>query len=276
MSTRGMMAARPWRLRRDNRSSCRVWSRLLLLCAATLCLPACSTFKSWFPDKQKEYRYSSEIPPLEIPPDLVGSSLGVTPPEQPVVEETAAAPAESAPQPGAPHEYAVIGKQPPAPEGIEQTAELIRDDGGAHIHVETSFAETWTMVEKALNRLTVEIKDRDRSQKVFYVYFSGEVRRAPERGWFADMKYMFTGDTGSGDEQEYRVHLEDTADTLTKIRVTDAAGEFQADGETMKLLKALHERIRNLSVEDERKDREEPPENEANPSGRENAQDESR
>ena len=234
--------------------------RLLLICAVSLGLPACSTINGWFPDKQKEYRYSSEIPPLEIPPDLVGSSLGVEPPEQPVAEEAAEAPAAEAPQQGAPREYAVVGKQAPAPEGVEQTAELIRDDKGAHIQVETSFAETWTMVEKALNRLTVEIKDRDRSQKVFYVYFSGEVRKAPERGWLSDLSYMFTGKAGSsGDEVEYRVHLEDTADTLTKIRVTDAAGEFQADGETMKLLRALHERIRNLSVEDEKKEREGPP-----------------
>ena len=253
MPTRGIMAVHPCgRFCRENR----LLLRLLLLCAATLCLPACSTVKGWFPDKQKEYRYSSEIPPLEIPPDLVGSSLGVEPPEQPVADDAPeAAPAE-AHQQGAPREYAVVGKQPPAPEGVEQTAELIRDDKGAHIKVETSFAETWTMVEKALNRLTVEIKDRDRSQKVFYVYFSGEVRKAPERSWLSDVTYMFTGKTGGGDdEQEYRVHLEDTADTLTKIRVTDAAGEFQAEGETMKLLHALHERIRNLSTEDDRQDR---------------------
>lgn len=245
--------------------------RLLVLCAATLCLPACSTIKSWFPDKQKEYRYSSEIPLLEIPPDLTGSSLGVEPPEQPVVDDRAETAAADAPQQGAPHEYAVVGKQPPAPEGVEQTAELIRDDKGARIQVETSFAETWTMVEKALNRLTVEIKDRDRSQKVFYVYFSGEVRKAPERSWLSDMRYMFTGKTGGGDdEQEYRVHLEDTADTLTKIRVTDAAGEFQADGETMKLLQAVHERIRNLSKEDDKKSRDAPAadEEEVSPDGR--------
>jgi uncharacterized lipoprotein len=233
--------------------------RLLLVCAASLGLPACSTIQSWFPDKQKEYRYSSEIPPLEIPPDLVGSSLGVEPPEQPAADDTAETAATEAPQQGAPREYAVVGKQPPAPEGVEQTAELIRDDKGAHIQIETSFAETWTMVEKALNRLTVEIKDRDRSQKVFYVYFSGEVRKAPERSWLSDLGYMFTGRSGGGsDEQEYRVHLEDAADTLTTIRVTDAAGDFQAEGETMKLLQALHERIRNLSTEGDEKERDAP------------------
>jgi uncharacterized lipoprotein len=230
--------------------------RLLLLCGTTLCLSACSTIQSWFPDKQKEYRYSSEIPSLEIPPDLTASSLGAVPEEAPATAKAAETAEAQAPQQEAPREYAV-GGQPPAPEGVETTAELINDGKSAHIQIEASFAETWTMVEKALNRLTVEIKDRDRSQKIFYVFFSGEVRKAPERSWLSDLSYMFTGSTGGGNgEQEYRVHLESAADTLTKIRVADASGQFQAEGETMKLLQALHERIRNLSSDERDKEKE--------------------
>ena len=46
---------------------------LLLTCSSWL--TACSTIASLFPDKQKQYRYSSDLPPLEIPPDLTSSTL---------------------------------------------------------------------------------------------------------------------------------------------------------------------------------------------------------
>jgi outer membrane protein assembly factor BamC len=43
---------------------------LLISAAALSALSACSYVKSLFPDKEKDYQYTTEIPPLIMPDDL--------------------------------------------------------------------------------------------------------------------------------------------------------------------------------------------------------------
>lgn len=38
--------------------------------ACALSLSGCSTLQSWFPDKEKDYQFTTELPPLVIPSDL--------------------------------------------------------------------------------------------------------------------------------------------------------------------------------------------------------------
>lgn len=39
--------------------------------ACALGISGCSTLQSWFPDKEKDYQFTTELPPLVIPSDLV-------------------------------------------------------------------------------------------------------------------------------------------------------------------------------------------------------------
>lgn len=60
---------------------------------------ACSTIKNWFPDKEKDYQYTVEIPPLNVPADLgkndiLGSHVAAS---SPVAEEPAKVAAPEAP-----------------------------------------------------------------------------------------------------------------------------------------------------------------------------------
>ena len=40
-----------------------------------LALSGCTIVSGWFPDKQKQYLYSTDIAALEIPPDLTSSTI---------------------------------------------------------------------------------------------------------------------------------------------------------------------------------------------------------
>lgn len=42
----------------------------LVIAVAAVLLSACSYIQGWFPDKEKDYQYTTEIPPLVIPSDL--------------------------------------------------------------------------------------------------------------------------------------------------------------------------------------------------------------
>lgn len=228
-----------------------------------LALSACSTVQSWFPDKQKEYRYSSEIPPLEIPPNLVGTMEGASGvADEPAEPAAATAAAGSTPAPEGAMADSPIGKYRPSPVGAESTAALAKDSTGAHIVIEAPFPNAWTMVEKAVNRMRIEIKDKDRSQKVLYVYYS-ENAKPFEPSWTDDILSPFGGSKHRDDEREYQVRLEDLGDVLTKVRVFDSAGQAQSEGEGYHLLQTIQQKILVLSrPEPERKSGESRPENE--------------
>lgn len=221
-------------------------------------LGACSVVQGWFPDKQKEYRFSSEIPPLEIPPDLIGAAQGQAgvndvdaapePPAKSAAKPRSAPAAQAAAAPKkeeSPLADSLIGKYRPAPPGAEQSATLAQDSNGAHIAIEAPFANAWTMVEKALNRLFVEVKDKDRSQKTLLVYY-GEDAKPFKPSWTDDLLSPFRGGKTHEDEREYQVRLEDVGDLLTKVRVFNAAGQAQSQGEGYKLLQAIHGKILTL------------------------------
>ena len=53
-------------------------SPVIILLATTL-LPGCSYIKSWFPDKEKDYQYTVEIPELVLPDTLTGPLSPITP-----------------------------------------------------------------------------------------------------------------------------------------------------------------------------------------------------
>ncbi len=53
-------------------------SPVIILLATTL-LPGCSYIKSWFPDKEKDYQYTVEIPELVLPDTLTAPLSPITP-----------------------------------------------------------------------------------------------------------------------------------------------------------------------------------------------------
>lgn len=222
--------------------------RVVLASSLAMGLAACSTVQSWFPDKQKEYRYSTEIPPLEIPPDLIGSTSGgafvadEAPPAPAPASKTPPRPAAAGATPPPSADDSPIGKYRPAPPGAEGSAAIAKDGNGAFIGVEAPFANVWTMAEKALNRLFIEIKDKDRSQKIFLVYYA-EGAKPFKPSWTDDLLAPFRGGKNHEDEREYQVRLESVGDVLTRIRVVDAAGQVQSQGEGYALLQAIHGKI---------------------------------
>lgn len=227
---------------------------LALLCGVTL-VSGCSTISGWFPDKQKQYQYSTEIPPLEIPPDLTSSTIeGVDGNrraawESPAsAEETSATPAETdreaTPAPGAeltPDTAKAMraGKGHPAPTLAESASDV------PLIEVQAPFDITWAEVNKAIGRLKLEIVDQNRSDGMYFVHYGGEQQPYTDRGFFGDMADLF------GDEkpetQEYRIKLEEK-NGVTSIFVLDTEGKPQRAGLGLDLLKRLNETLQNTSL----------------------------
>ncbi len=180
-----------------------------LLLLPALCLCGCS----WLlPNREKEYLSVQPLPPLKLPPDLTQSQA----PTLEDIRPPAVVPAES--------------PSIPKPEGSDTSAH--------YIELPQPFSQAWISVIKALDRLSIEITDRDADRGVFHIIHSTtEQKLAQDRGMWEDLLYFFTGE-GELHERRYQVLLAPAGDK-TRIYLLDAKGNPIDDPETLELLEQL-------------------------------------
>jgi outer membrane protein assembly factor BamC len=232
---------------------------VLLLLAASVLLGGCETIGSLFPDKQKQYKYSTEIPPLEVPPDLSSSTIDGAVPKRGVggtedagsLADREAAAESAATPPGEASEQAVAESEPSRPAAPAKKSEaaptLAQSSNDVPlIEIEAPFEIAWGEVAKALGRMELEISDQNRSDGLYYVYYGGDRKPYEDRGFFGDLAEMF----GKGQEQskEYRVKLEGRTQKLTTVYVLDADNKPQLEGPGFELLKRLHETLQAMAA----------------------------
>lgn len=240
--------------------------------AATLNLSACSYIQSLFPDKEKEYQFTTEIPPLVLPQDLSQGTAGKAiapaskPESAPLKEETADAEpvdkaaentensdktapeeqSEPAPQPEETGE-AVQQEQPETkPETAEENkddkegvpVELVRfSDGERRLRIASSSDRAWHLVSKALSRNSIEVTRRDQDQKLFYVQYDPDAKKAEDGSLIDEAIFLFKG--FEANEKEYLLKLI-PVDAKTDLAVTDKdLNPVPDDDAAIKLLRLL-------------------------------------
>ncbi len=203
-------------------------------------LGGCSYIASLFPDKQKQYQYTSEIPSLEVPPDLSISTVtgarwrnpdGTTSPRTP-----AAGPAPSMADSD--------GEDTAGTVTLAQNTEDV-----PLIELVMPFSDAWNDVGRALGRMKVEVSDRNRADGVYYVYFGGPKEKYQDKGIWDDITSLFSGE-GAG-AQEYRLKLEEhkTANRVTTdVFLFDSDGQPVRQGPPLDLLKQLHQELQKISA----------------------------
>jgi outer membrane protein assembly factor BamC len=216
--------------------------RLFGWLALALVLTGCSYIASLFPDKQKQYQYTTEIPALEVPPDLSistvtgarwknpdGSTSGG--PRAPAASESA----DSAEAPGDDSENKIT---------LAQNTEDV-----PLIELVAPFTDAWNDVGRALGRMKIEISDRNREDGVYYVYYGGPKEKYQDKGVWDDITSLFSG--GPEGAQEYRVKLEEhkTAKrVMTDVFLYDSDGQPVRQGPPLDLLKQLHQELQKMAA----------------------------
>lgn len=201
---------------------------LALMAAGT----GCSRIKSYFPDKEKDYQYSNEIPPLEIPPDLSSTTI----------EDSRIQPVANAGLGG--FTPSVAGGRPPEKEAEQPAPEKnsVVKMRSASLEIAEPFAQAWRLVDQGLGRKALEVSDRDRSRGVFYVMYEEAEEDAPEQGGlWAEFLYIFGKVPVK--ESELRVLLEEKEPGVTEVTVLDKEGKQVTQGAALKLLQLIREGI---------------------------------
>lgn len=207
-----------------------------------LVLGGCSMIADLFPDKQKQYQYHSEIPALEVPPDLSISTVTGSKWRRPAEgEETGAANAAASP----------VTKSSGESGDSSQAILAQNTEDVPLIEISAPFADAWSQVGRALGRMKIEVSDQNRSDGIYYVYYGGSRAKAQSQDMWDDIKGLFAGD--SDGSKEYRLKLEEHKTgtrTGTDVFLFDDQGEPIRQGPPLDLLKKLHRELQTMSSTD--------------------------
>ncbi|MGR9107586.1 MAG: outer membrane protein assembly factor BamC [Gammaproteobacteria bacterium] len=216
-------------------SKMRVLSRFVLLWSLFTGIQGCS-FESILPDRQKEYKYSTEIPPLEVPPDLSTSSIENS------SERPSFRPAESTAgtRPGETRRSATIEALPETAREEESGSQVEQSEEGAYINIQERFPIAWRMVGRALSRLEIEVEDLNRSEGLYYIIFEDKRNRQVDDSFWASL--AFWNSANAIEEQRFQVLVEDHSET-TEVRIRDDEGQVLAGGTGLDLLRMIQKKI---------------------------------
>lgn len=211
-------------------------------------LSACSTVKDYFPDKEKDYQFSSQIPPLKVPDDVVKSSL-----EKPAARPQLADDTEkvavitemvktSAPKNNANNTAPVVIEENKTSEPTQ--VELVKFSNGAvRLRFNKPLATSVRLVSKALTRNLLEITRRDQANGEFTVQYDPNETDFQDNDLTDQLAFVFEKDHSQ--EKPYHLKLVEQ-NRVTEMAVLDAQGTVLADGDGLSLLKLL---VKTLKTE---------------------------
>lgn len=196
-------------------------------------LSGCSRIKSYFPDKEKDYQLTTEIPALIVPPDLTDHAIQ-------------AEPAIKVPVIAVNNKDGDIASDSAEEEKLIYV-DLVEYSGGAtRIRIEDSIVRTWRTVGKALSRNSIEITNRSELEKVFYVQYDPDFKEVTDGSLWDEALFIFGADPAK--EREFRVRLAENG-SLTEIIVLDKNDTPLSKGAGLKLLNLLYKTIKDdLSI----------------------------
>jgi len=241
----------------------------LFFLGIAVALAGCSYVQGLFPDKEKDYQYTTEIPLLTWPAELRGNSAATTPtignsspdassPDTGLeVDETAGKvdsgystaadnssnPSTEATTSTATPETAVT----PAGENEESdtvsSVEIIKyNDGESRLRIGSGFSKAWRVVSKALSRNTIEVTERNHDQGQIAVQYDPDEQKAKDDSYWDELSFLFHGINAH--EQKYFLKLEEH-DQLTDVIVTNEEHlPLANDNAALRLLKLLADTIK--------------------------------
>lgn len=238
-------------------------------------LSACGYIKSLFPDKEKDYQYTTEIPALVIPPDLGNNDVlkpaAAMPPSSTDNTDASTPVSDTAPAPNPATDAVAQNKaEPPvtitpltnepviADTPIDEAnraptaspavkhepipVELVQSAAGAgHLHLGVPFDKAWRAVDKALSRKSIEVTSRNKPEKQFNVHYDADEKKLEDGSLWDEMFFLFKG--FQGNEQKFLIKLVEN-NQQTDVLILDEQQQPSSAPGALHLLKLLLETIK--------------------------------
>lgn len=206
-------------------------------------LSGCSTLQSWFPDKEKDYQFTTELPPLVIPPDLVQKPVvpSRATPVEPIthsktVAKTIAPTVESAPV----NRPALADAETELSRNEIQVS--VTHENAPTLNLNVPSVRAWRIVGKALSRSGIEVVNRNQDNGQIQIQVVDEKPKTEAEKSLLDETFSVF-DSFISNEKSYVLQFHETN---AKTAVTVLNNELQpiTDGTDNKLLMILFEAIK--------------------------------
>lgn len=221
--------------------------RISVLIACGLSVNGCSTLQSWFPDKEKDYQFTTELPPLVIPPDLVQKpKLPMRSTAIQSVAPYASNTIETAKSVAPEIESVAINR----PTLAEAETELSRNEiqisvtheNAPTLNLNVPSARAWRIVGKALSRRNIEVTHRNQESGQIHIQVADlKPKDAPEKSLWDNTISVFN--PFSENEQSYVLQFRES-NVKTAITVLNTELQPITDGADNKLLMVLFDAIK--------------------------------
>ncbi len=209
----------------------------------------CSTLQSWFPDKEKDYQFTTELPPLVIPTDLVQKisvpAKKITPTAANSVEAITPKKLATKKIESVIEKIAVVENRPTL---TDAETELNRNEiqvsltheNAPTLNLNVPLVRAWRIVGKALSRSGIEVTNRGQDSGQIYIQFV-ETKQQPEKSLWDNTISVFN--PFSENEQSYILQFHESN---LKTSVTVLTPELQTitDGLDNKILLILFDAIK--------------------------------
>lgn len=226
----------------------------LIIAVVLVNVSACTYIKNLFPDKEKDYQFTTEIPPMVLPTDLAGDSLASVPTTAPAADAAEVAPAVPTAETGD------VASSTPAAETADAAPvsrpvetepavdrKLIRielpdsDQGTKRLRIGAPLVQAWRMVGKALSRNSIEVTNRNQEEGLFHVQYEADKKDVEDGSFWDEIVFVFTGFEVS--EQEYVLKLVEN-NQQAELIVMDKEQKPVTGGASLSLLMLLHDTIK--------------------------------
>jgi len=223
---------------------------LISLCGAAvvLNLSACSSIKEMFPDKEKDYQFTTEIPKLIIPADLAnGSTLtpsANTSARTQNTDSTTAASEEADKKPAEESTAAAdsTADEQPLIDPKSITVDLLESSNKiGYLRLNVPFTTAWRVVSKGLSRKSIEVNERNQSDKIFTVQYDPDEKPVEDGTYLDEINFMLHG--FQANDKEYKLKLVET-NQQTDVVILDGEQKPASDEGGLKLLKVLQQSIK--------------------------------
>lgn len=233
-----------------NYGKLRLYTALLLV---MLGFSGCGFIKGWFPDKERDYQFRSEIPDLIVPDDLKSGSLPARMGSQaPAIKAAEVEAAESQQvQEAAPKKAAAPRSGPKAAEPESAGAETpevqvaVSSAAVSSLHIDQARNQAWRLVARALSRQRIEIVERNLDKGYFYVKYDPNEIKPEDKSIWDEFTFLFGDDPSH--EQEYRISLLELNPQSTEVTVQNTEGKTVSTSSATRLLKAITDGIKQDS-----------------------------
>ncbi|MDD5461724.1 MAG: outer membrane protein assembly factor BamC [Methylococcales bacterium] len=205
-------------------------------------LSACSYVKSLFPDKEKDYQYTTEIPPLILPDDLKKNQAPDMPPAANSSTDTAVYTSEPLTAINTPVEDTASAAPVSETPDTAVTVERVNFENGENrLRINVPFIRAWRIVNKALSRKSIEVTERNQEAGLFTVQYAPDEQKVEDGSYWDEVVFLFKG--VQSNEKTYLLKLEKN-NQQTDIVVVDEDQQLLSDAASLKLLTLLQETIK--------------------------------